>query len=52
MEFQKNLQEDLIEPLKLFMDDQNNYSKKLNTDIKKLEKDFRDAADRLEKVCS
>ena len=50
MEFQRNLHEDLIEPLKLFMEEQLNLSKKLNVDIKKLEKDFKEAAERLDRV--
>jgi len=50
MEFQKNLQEDLIDPLKLFYDEQNNICKRLNTEYRKLEKDFKESADKLEKV--
>jgi len=50
MEFLNCLKEDLIDPLKSFMNEQNNLGKKLNTDIKKIEKDFRDSVEKMDKV--
>ena len=49
-EFLNCLKEDLIDPLKIFMNDQNNTGKKLNNDIRKIEKDYKDAVDRMDKV--
>jgi len=50
MEFLNCLKEDLIDPLKALMNDQNNTGKKMNTDIRKVEKDFRDAVEKMDKV--
>lgn len=50
LDFLNSIKEDLIDPLKIFMNDQNNLGKKLNTDIKKIEKDFKDLVDKMEKV--
>ena len=50
MEFLNCLKEDLIDPLKLFMNEQNNTGKKLNNDIKKVDKDFKDAVEKMDKV--
>ncbi len=50
MEFQKNLQEDIIEPLSKFLDDQYQYSKKLNSDMKRLDKEYKEAVDKLDRV--
>lgn len=50
MEFLNCLKEDLIDPLKTFMNEQNNAGKKLNNDIRKVEKDFKDAVDKMDKV--
>lgn len=50
MEFINCLKEDLIDPLRAFMNEQNNLGKKLNNDIRKIEKDFKDAVDKMDKV--
>lgn len=50
LDFLNSIKEDLIDPLKIFMNDQNNLGKKLNTDIKKIEKDFKDLVEKMEKV--
>jgi len=50
MEFLNSLKEDLIDPLRAFMNEQNNIGKKLNNDIRKIEKDFKDAVDKMDKV--
>ena len=50
LEFLNNLKEDLIDPLKIFMNEQNSEGKKLNQEIRKQEKEFKDAVDKMEKV--
>lgn len=50
MEFLNCLKEDLIDPLRGFLNEQNNTGKKLNNDIRKIEKDFKEAVDKMEKV--
>ncbi len=50
MEFLNCLKEDLIDPLKFFMNDQNNIGKKLNTEIRKIEKDFKDSIEKMDRV--
>lgn len=50
IEFVNSLREEIIDPLKQFMNEQNNLGKKLNNDMKKIEKDYKDSVDKLEKV--
>ncbi len=50
MDFLNSLKEDLIDPLKILMNEQNLEGKKLNVEIKKQEKEFKDAVDKMEKV--
>ena len=40
----------MIDPLRNLMNEQNSEGKKLNQEIKKLEKEFKDAVDKMEKV--
>jgi hypothetical protein len=50
LDFLNSLKEDLIDPLKILMNEQNLEGKKLNVEIKKQEKEFKDAVDKMEKV--
>jgi hypothetical protein len=49
-EFTNSLRDEIIEPLKVFMQEQNNKGKKLNTEMKKVEKEFKEDVDRMDKV--
>lgn len=49
LEFINNLREEIIEPLKLFLSEQNSTGKALNTEMRKVEKDFKDSVDKLER---
>ena len=50
MEFVTSLFEEVIDPLKILLNDHNNEGKRLNTEMRKIEKEFKDSVDRLEKV--
>lgn len=49
MEFVNSLREEVIEPLREFMNDQNNQGKVYHAEMKKIEKDYKDSVDKLEK---
>ena len=51
IEFVNKFRDKIIEPLKKFLFDQQSSGKKLNAEMIKIDKDFREAFDRLEKVC-
>jgi hypothetical protein len=48
-DFISSLKEEVIEPLKILMNEQNNTSKNLNSEMRKIDKEFRDIYDKLEK---
>jgi hypothetical protein len=48
-DFCNNIKEEIIEPLKTLLNDQNNAGKKYNTEARKVDKDFRDCVERLDK---
>jgi septal ring factor EnvC (AmiA/AmiB activator) len=50
IEFVNSLREEVIDPLKQFMNEQNNLGKILNTEMKKVEKEFKDVADKLDRA--
>ena len=50
VEFVNSLKEEIIEPLKKFYNDQMNIGKKLNDDMRKVERDFKEGIDRVDKV--
>ena len=50
MEFTTSLREEVIDPLKLIMGEQNNSAKNLNAEAKKVEREYKDCADRMEKA--
>lgn len=50
IEFVNSLREEVIDPLKTIMNEQNFTGKKLNLEMRKTEKDFRDCVDKLEKA--
>lgn len=50
MEFVTSIIEEVIEPLKILMNDQNNEGKRLNTEMRKIEKEYKESVDRLDKV--
>ncbi len=45
-----NIKNEVLDPSKKFLDDQNNQGKKLQNDMKKIEKEFKDAVLNLEKA--
>jgi uncharacterized coiled-coil protein SlyX len=50
LEFVNSLQEEVIDPLKILLNDQNSEGKRLNNEMRKIEKEFKDSVDKLEKV--
>ncbi len=50
LEFLNCLKEDLIDPLRIYMNEQNSEGKKFNQEIRKNEKEFKDSVDKMEKV--
>jgi hypothetical protein len=50
IEFANNIFEEVIDPLKILLNDHNNEGKKLNTEMRRIEKEFKESIDRLEKV--
>ena len=52
IDYVNKLKEKIIEPLKKFLFDQQTQAKKYNSDMTKIDKDFREAYDKLEKVIS
>ncbi len=49
-EFLKNLEEDLIQPVKVFLDEHTTESKKMNQEMKILDKEYKEAVEKLENV--
>ena len=50
MEFVSSVYEEVIDPLKILLNDHNNEGKRLNTEMRRMEKEFKDMVDKLEKV--
>ena len=50
LEFVNSLDEEVIDPLKVLLNDQNSDGKRLNNEMRKIEKEFKDSVDKLEKV--
>ena len=50
IEFVNSLQEEVIDPLKILLNDQNSEGKKLNNEMRKIDKEFKESVDKLEKV--
>lgn len=50
MEFVSSIYEEVIEPLKVLFNEQSNDGKRLNTEMRRIEKEFKDSIDRLDKV--
>jgi gamma-glutamylcysteine synthetase len=51
-EYVNKLREKIIEPLKKFLFEQQSQGKRLNTEMMKIDKEFREAYDKLEKVAT
>ena len=49
MDFVNSLRDEIIEPLKIFLSDQSNAGKNLNTEFRRVEKEFSESVDKLEK---
>lgn len=50
MDFTASLKDEIIEPLKIFGNDQSIKGKKLNNEMRKVEKDFKENVERMDKV--
>ncbi len=50
LEFVSSIIEEVIEPLKTIMNEHSNEGKRLNTEMRKIEKEYKDNVDKLEKV--
>ncbi len=50
VEFVYSVKEEVIDPLKILLTEQNNSSKSLNTEMRKVEKEYKDIVDKLQKA--